>query len=204
MLALRKGNHMQLNTIATIVAILAPLFALVSFGIKAFTGSPADRWFYERIHYHNTHRSQSSPQPYIVDTPPPPDSARVSPPQPPPLPGTSPAQQGSPAKQTPKRSLRRLIPHPWVLGASLLSLLLVSVPTALALSSDLSLVLADVGFLVFLGATISGAVSAARERHWVWFIVVLLTIGWGLIPFCIFDRPRKRGLAPAVGIGDRQ
>jgi hypothetical protein len=190
------------QAVLTIFSILAFLFASVGFVIKVFTGRDAGEVIHEIMHSHTTQRSQSIPQPHIVDTQLPPGSAGVSPPQPSPLSEIPPVQHPVVATQpplVPRHSLRLLIPHPWLLGVSLVGFLLEVVSFILAQSNATTLSggLFLLGFLVLLVAMISSAVSAVQERHWVWFIVVLLTFGYGAIFFSIFDRPKKQVTQPS-------
>lgn len=95
----------------------------------------------------------------------------------------------------PPATLRRFIPHPWLLGMCLLSFLLIILVSTLAPSLNSSspfLVLLSVLLgLVWFETWISSTVIAAQERHWAWFIVLLLTFGAGVFFFSIFDQPKK-------------
>jgi len=94
--------------------------------------------------------------------------------------------------------MRGLIPHPWLFGLSLLSWLLLIVYLVLAVlfpsktpPSALAVVVG--GFLiVFLVSWISGIVIAVLGRLWVWLIVLIVTLGYGVIFFSIFARPRQQ------------
>jgi hypothetical protein len=106
-----------------------------------------------------------------------------------------PSAYQSPSVVVGKRSLRRSIPHPWLLGMCLLNLLLVIGTVVLASSYGASsgsfVVLV---FLILLVSWISSAVIAARGRNWVWLVVLILTFGLALPFFSIFAQPKKGAL----------
>jgi hypothetical protein len=160
----------MMASIASLFAILTALLTLVSFMIKAVTGRPAEEVINEEIR-----RLRNRPQP-----------------------GTPPAHQG-PSVVVARRPLRRLIPHPWLLGVSLLGLLLLIIPLA-SNQSDNPLI--GVGTIVFIGAGIFGAVIAARGRHWVWFTAIILTFGYAVPFFSILARPKKQVTQPSRGPTD--
>jgi hypothetical protein len=57
---------------------------------------------------------------------------------------------------------------------------------------------AVVGY-VWIVIWISGAVIAARGRNWVWFTVIIGTIGFGAIFFSVFAHPKKGALPSTAG-----
>jgi hypothetical protein len=76
-------------------------------------------------------------------------------------------------------------PHPWLFGMSLLGYLLIGVTPA-----------TNVAGFVLLAAWISGSIVAAKGRNWVWLVVIIVTIGLGVIFFSIFAQPKKRATGP--------
>jgi hypothetical protein len=108
----------------------------------------------------------------------------------------APAPVFAPLTQTLWRSVVRVVPHPWLLGIFVLSFLLLFLAFGLldpTNRSDLRAgMVAVMSVLVFFTAWISGAAIAAHQRRWVWFIAMLLTLGYAVLPFSIFDREGKR------------
>jgi hypothetical protein len=90
---------------------------------------------------------------------------------------------------TTRQSWQRLMPpHPWLLGMALLAYLLNAVTPDPATA----------GFAL-IAVWIAGPVVAAKGRNWVWFVVIIVTLGFGTIFFSIFAEPKKQGVPPTKG-----
>lgn len=220
---------MQLATIALIFSILTPVGALGCFMIKAFTGRPAEELVHDMLrhpappphkvppppHQETPPSYQASSYPYQTtspsyQTPPPPPNTASPPPGYgrgyPPQYASRPAQPGMPGvyPQATRQSRHRWITHPWLFSMSLIGFVMVALyissnPTNSSASPYLSLDV--IGSLLYAGAWIASLVVSARKKQWRWFTALLLTVGYAVIFFSIFDRPKKAAPVSMMGTG---
>jgi hypothetical protein len=93
------------------------------------------------------------------------------------------------------RALRRFIPHPWLFVMSLLAIFLFILASFFSPSDNLFDIIAWFFIPVWAGTWISSVVVAVRERHWLWFMTLLVTWSLGVIFFSIFDQPNQKSAA---------
>lgn len=216
---------MQLATIALIFSILTPVGALGCFMVKAYTGRPAEELVHDMLHHPQSPPHKAPPPPpsyqetppqyqttspsYQTPPPPPPNSASPSagygwgyPPQY----ASRPVQPGMPGAypQATRQSRHRWITHPWLFSMSLIGFVMVALylssnPTS---SSTSPYIFFDViGSLLYVGAWIASLVVSVRKKQWRWFTALLLTVGYAVIFFSIFDRPKKAAPVSMMGTG---
>lgn len=188
------------QSIVDYLAIFTFISTVISFTIKVFTHRPTEEVFYDVIHHAVPSQPQSSLHPH--NTPYPQGSVGV---HLPPYPST-PTQLANPAAATQqpviRRSRRFWLPHPRLFGISMLGLILIIASIILAPggTSPAYTITNSLGGLFLFAAWIYSIVLTARERRWGWLIAIIVTVGYGVIFFSIFDRPKKPVVVSSMGM----
>lgn len=174
---------MDLTNTVTILSLISILASGMSFCVKVVTRRSPEEALHDFLLEHKHHISPTSPQPQ--------SSAH-------PIPVPAPPKVAVTAMSS---APHRLVPHPWLLGMSMLGFLLILLGIQLgsqimngsttSFSNSTSDWIVLVGGFLYVVALNASVWIAFREKQWEWFWIIFWSCGFIMPLFSIFDRPKK-------------